>query len=334
MTSPPPSHDPFETILGQPFAVQMLRQALETDRLASAYLFEGPEGVGKQRAALALARHVVAGGNPRTAERIDRGLHPDVRIFPPREKGHGNLPVELLREEILPLARFAPFEAAATFFVFPQADRSFPLHHPEGANALLKTLEEPRPRVHFLLLAERPDRLLPTIRSRCQRVRFGRLAPEVLDRLLREAGHAPERRAIVVPLADGSAARALALADGSFEALLQEALATDEACADAETGTLSERAEAIARHPRRDAVLDVLALFYRDVAAAGLGLLGTHLALRSEEPRIVLRSERLAPGLAAERVRQLQEVTESLARNANPQITLERLLLRWRTRGA
>ncbi len=322
--------DPFEALLGQPLAARTLRRAVGSGRIASAYLFEGPDGVGKQLAAMALARHIVAGPNPRAAERIERGLHPDVRVFSPREEGHGNLPIERLREEILPLAQFAPFEAEATFFVFPRADRSFPVQHPEAANALLKTLEEPRPGVHFVLLSERPDRLLPTIRSRCQRVRFGRLPPDVLDRILERHGHPPERRALLLPLADGSASRALALADGSFEELMEEALAVDEASERGETGSLSERAEHIARHAQREAILELLALFYRDVTVAGLGVPTERLALRRHAERIALRAGRLHPGEAAERVVHLQEAVEAMARNANPQITLERLLYRWR----
>ncbi len=329
-----PLDEPLADVLGQPMAVQTLRRAVRHERLASAYLFEGPAGVGKQLAALSLARHVVAEGDPEVARRIEAGLHPDVRVFPPRDKGAGNLPVEQLREEILPLARFAPFEARATFLVFPEADRSFPVQHPEGANALLKTLEEPRPGVHFLLLSERPDRLLPTIRSRCQRVRFGRLGADVLATILRRAGHDEERIALAVALADGSAARALQLASGLFEELLEQALAIDEACATGGAGSLVEQAEAVARHEHRDALLEVLALYYRDVAAAALGEPPEQLGLSSQREAVARRAGTLPAEHAAERVRALLEAPEALARNASPQLLFEEMFLRWRLHGA
>src|SRR5690554_6974860 len=131
---------------------------------------------------MALASHAVARGDEGLLERIRRGNHPDVRVFRPRDEGARNLPVEVIREQVLPVAQFAPFEASGAFLIFPEADVSFPEAHPEAANAFLKTLEEPPKGVHFILLAERPDRLLQTTRSRCQRVRFAPLAPDLLER--------------------------------------------------------------------------------------------------------------------------------------------------------
>ena len=227
----------FDAVRGQPGAVDVLERAIAGGRVASSYLFEGPGGVGKQRAALALAKAVI-GADAALAQRIDGGSHPDVRVFPPREEGRRNIQVDTLRQEILPIAQFAPFEARAAFLIFPEADVSFPEHPPESANALLKTLEEPRPDVHFVLLSERPDRLLPTIRSRCQRVRFGRLSPELLRAILAERDVPEEARDPSIALADGRADRAIALADGEAVELLEVALEVDEACTTGGPGTL------------------------------------------------------------------------------------------------
>jgi DNA polymerase-3 subunit delta' len=157
-------------VLGQPSAVATLERALSTGRVAQAYLFAGPGGVGKSLAAQALAQAALCCEAPGRGcgqcthcTRIAQGTHPDVRVFAPRDEGHRNLQVETLREEVLPFTRFAPFEAARAFLIFPEADVSFPEHHAEAANALLKTLEEPRAQVHFVLTSDRPERLLPTI---------------------------------------------------------------------------------------------------------------------------------------------------------------------------
>ena len=161
----------FSQILAQESAVRTLRHALAQDRVAHAYLFEGPSGVGKERAALALAAALLcpnarsgAACSCNACGRIQSGVHPDVRVFRPRDEGDRNLAVEVVRSEILPFARFAPFEGEAACLIFPEADVSFPEQHAESANALLKTLEEPRTKLTFMLLSERPDRLLPTIR--------------------------------------------------------------------------------------------------------------------------------------------------------------------------
>ncbi|MET0386942.1 MAG: AAA family ATPase, partial [Polyangiales bacterium] len=192
-TEPPAALGAFAHIAEQEGAVRVLQHALDHDRVAHAYLFEGPSGVGKERVAIALActllcRTARSGQTCEcnTCQRVRAGNHPDVRVFRPRDEGDRNLQVELIRSELLPFTKFAPFEAEAACVIFPEADVSFPVHHAEAANALLKTLEEPRPRVTFLLLSERPDRLLPTIRSRCQRVRFRPLGAAALERILRE----------------------------------------------------------------------------------------------------------------------------------------------------
>ena len=132
--------DAFDAIRGQSHAVDALRRVVDRGRIASAYLFEGPSGVGKEKAALALARAVIG---EKAWPRIQSGSHPDVRIYRPRDEGHRNIRVEFLREEILRHAEYAPFEAKNSFLIFPEADVSFPEIHPESGNALLKTLEEP-----------------------------------------------------------------------------------------------------------------------------------------------------------------------------------------------
>ncbi len=315
----------FSGVEAQETAVGILERAVAGDRVASSYLFEGPSGVGKQRAAIALAQAVIDGGEA-VSRRIAEGSHPDVRVFLPREEGKRNIQVEQLREEILPFAQFAPFEARAAFLIFPEADVSFPEQPPESANALLKTLEEPRPGVHFVLLSERPDRLLPTIRSRCQRVRFGRLPNAVLEAILAEHGSEEEAREAAIALADGRADRALALASGGASALLERALTLDELTVTGGPGALVKAAEELARGDELAAVLDALVTFYRDVAAASLGLPDDALAFRHSAAQIRARAARLGAAVAADRVEALEEARVALERNANAEIVVDALL--------
>lgn len=334
----------FAGIEAQLSAVRVLEHALESERLAQAYLFAGPDGVGKQKAAIALAKAALCasrgahdgGAACDICSRIDSGLHPDVRVFAPRDEGDRNLQVEYLRNEVLPLTKFAPFEGKKAFFIFPEADLSFPPHHAEAANAMLKTLEEPRPAVCFVLLSGRPDRLLPTILSRCQRVRFGALGHKALDRILAEHAVAEEMRGPAIALAGGSASRALSLAaDGRAQHMLDWALrihgvlggtiAGGLGAAGRDAGAVLELSEELSRSDERDLVLESLASFYRDVAGHALGL--GEEELRFRHPGVAAAAQQLPAGAAAARVSAISKLFDDLMRNANAQIALDGFLL-------
>jgi DNA polymerase-3 subunit delta' len=322
-------------ITGQERACAQLERALRGDRLGQAYLFVGPSGVGKQLTALALARTALCEARGadacercETCRRISMGVHPDVRVFGPRDEGKRNLPVDYVRSEILPFAKFAPFEADRAFVIFPEADVSFPVEHPESANALLKTLEEPRPRVCFVLTSERADRLLSTIRSRCQRVRFGRLPTDTVARLLAARGVEEATARTAAGLSGGRMDRALLLCDADrARELLEAALRIDELLWERRTVGLLEVAERLAKSEERALMLETLRAFYRDVAAAGLGLPKEALSFTHEHARIASVAARVTPATAALRVQALLELDERLSRNANAELSLDGLLL-------
>jgi DNA polymerase-3 subunit delta' len=329
----------FDGIAAQDGALRVLQHALQKDRVAHAYLFEGPSGVGKERAAIALACALLcakarAGESCACngCERVRAGKHPDVRVFRPRDEGDRNLQVELIRTELLPFTKFAPFEAEAACVIFPEADVSFPIHHAEAANALLKTLEEPRPRVTFLLLSERPDRLLPTIRSRCQRVRFRPLPSSTLASIMASHDIPEAVRAPAVALSQGRADRALALsADNLVEKLVDFVLRVDEAVASAKPGDLLDLAHELADNDQLELLLSALSLFYRDVA---------HIALQTPEPNLsfphlmsalTARAQSLGALACAERVAAIAAAGEAIDRNANAEIALDALLFGFAT---
>jgi DNA polymerase-3 subunit delta' len=317
----------LDSVRAQDGAVRALRRAREHGRVASAYIFDGPSGVGKESAALAFATDVVAGGDPHILDRIEAQAHPDVRVFGPRDEGKRNIQVEILRNEILPLAQFAPFEASSTFFIFPEADVSFPVFQPEAANALLKTLEEPRPNVHFILTSERPDSLLPTIRSRCQRIRFARLPVAVLRDILQSEGVAEDSIATAIALSAGRADVALALGkDGAVDALTDLMISVDDAVRGSGPGALVEMSEHLARRDDLELALLTLQAFYRDVAVASLGLPVEGLGFSSRGAELQRRIGSVSSSAAAARVSLIHDCVRSMQKNANTQVALDSLL--------
>ncbi len=189
---------PFSHILGQDTAIGTLVRALGPGRVHHAYRFEGPPGVGKELAAVALSQALVCtGGDPLGCGRCDAcrraaatlgrrpaaPLHPDVQDrrgeLLPRRRRSGRSRDELTEISVdqVRIHRARPRRLPA-----PRGARSG-VHRPRrartssvgAANAFLKTLEEPRPGTHFILLTSRGDRLLNTIRSRTLPVRFAPL---------------------------------------------------------------------------------------------------------------------------------------------------------------
>lgn len=225
---------PFSKILGQDEAKKTLTHALQQGRVHHAYRFEGPDGVGKEMTALALAQALVCtGGDPlgcghcdacrRTVtfseERPQVPRHPDVifverALYPPQTIGRSTeelqqISVQQIRRIVLPHASYAPHEGKARIFIIRRAEEL----GIEAANALLKTLEEPRRGTFFILLTSRPDRLLDTIRSRTLKLRFGPLSDPVLHQILNEKGMPSDKQDLAIELAAGSARAALDLAD-------------------------------------------------------------------------------------------------------------------------
>ena len=192
----------FDGLVGQPLAVDLLEAALQQKRLAPAYLFAGPEGVGRRLAALRFLEGVLSEGVgcERARRRLEDRNHPDLVWIEPTFQHQGRLltrdeaveagvnrrtPPQLRLEQIRGVRRALgrqPVESPRGMVVIESTEAMAEA----AANALLKTLEEPGHGLLILLTAA-PERLLSTIRSRCQLIRFVRLdrpsVAEVLRRL-------------------------------------------------------------------------------------------------------------------------------------------------------
>jgi DNA polymerase-3 subunit delta' len=207
----------WEATEGHPHARAVLGAALPPDGSPShAYLFEGPAGSGKEDVARAFAAALLADGAADAASATARavsGAHPDLTWVAPTSSA--GLLVGDVSEAVVGASSHTPFEASRRVFVVEQADTL----NDQAANRMLKTLEEPPPYAHLVLLTERPGKVLPTIASRCQRVRFDAPSPAAIAQRLERQGVAPEQAAACARLALGDLRRAAALALGDGPAL-------------------------------------------------------------------------------------------------------------------
>lgn len=200
-----------------PHARAVLRSALGPPIEAShAYLFHGPAGAGKRDIARAFAAALLSDGAPdpgSARERALRGAHPDLTWVAP--SGAHEMRVQDIDEPVVAAAAHTPFEARRRVFVIEDADTM----GDATANRLLKTLEEPSPHAHLILLTTRPGEVMETIVSRCQRVRFDPAGVEAIAARLMRQGVAPEAADACARLALGDGERALELAVGQGPAL-------------------------------------------------------------------------------------------------------------------
>jgi DNA polymerase-3 subunit delta' len=226
----------FRDVIGHRRLVGLLGRSIRQDSLPPSLIFAGPRGVGKRLVALAAAQalncpHATdndACGTCSTCTRIVRGVHPAVLIFEPGESG--SIKIEQIRD-VIDLVAYRPFEGRRRLVIIDDADALVPA----AQNALLKTLEEPPSSSGFILVTSRPDTLLATVRSRCQRLRFSALdAEDVATALMRQGRSEPEARAVAAT-ADGSIGRALESAsshlvdarDGALRVLAHAAAVED-----------------------------------------------------------------------------------------------------------
>ena len=222
----------FSELQGQPLAQRLLIAALQNHRLAPAYLFSGPDGVGRRLAALRFLEGLLGGGDavPRERRRLEERNHPDLLWVEPTYNHQGRLipqseaesmgvskrtPPQVRLEQIRELSRFLarqPLQSPRGLVILEQPEAMA-----EGAaNALLKTLEEPGHGL-LILLSAAPERLLTTIRSRCQQIRFTRLSEKCMRSVL---GQLPDGKGEEALAMAASHPELLALAGGSPGALM------------------------------------------------------------------------------------------------------------------
>jgi len=200
-------------ILGQEPVVRFFTKAIASQRLHQAYLFTGQEGVGKETTAKAIVYHLFCEfskedpcGACSACQRLDKGVHPDLLIVEPEKREIKIGQVRALEKEL----HYRPVNAEYKVVIIKSAERL----NPEAGNALLKSLEEPPSYVIFFLLTVNASRLLPTIVSRCQLIRFRPISKRIIKDYLIERAALDEGFAdTLAELSAGSLGRAVELAE-------------------------------------------------------------------------------------------------------------------------
>ena len=333
----------FSNVIGHRRLVALLSRAIARDTLPPALLLAGPAGVGKRRVAIAVARAINcleprttnelerdACGKCASCRRIERATHPDVIVIEPGDSG--SIKIEAVRD-VIDRASYRPFEGRRRVVIIDEADA---LVVP-AQNALLKTLEEMPAASIFLLVSSIPDALLPTVRSRCPRLRFGSLAPaEVSQALVRDHRFSEADARAAAADANGSVGRALAGDSADLTAarddarrMLEQSARTAEPARrlDAVKDLSGTKGTSAADRDQMAACLRALASLLRD-----LGIVATHadrrmLANADLEPHL----EKLTSAFDHERSLRayaaVDKALDALKRNASPKVVADWLVL-------
>jgi DNA polymerase-3 subunit delta' len=347
---------PLRDIVGHRRLVTLLSRAIARGTLPPSLLFAGPDGIGKRRVALAIAEvvncltpkgpGVVAGaglgetapdtlaldacGECASCKRIARGVHLDVIVIAPGDSG--SIKIEQVRD-VIDRADYRPFEGKRRVVIIDDAEALVPA----AQNALLKTLEEPPSASIFILVSSMPDALLPTVVSRCPRLRFAPLpAAEVATVLIDHHEYTEADARAAAADADGSIARALAAdstdlveaREGAERLLEHAARGTDPVRRlDAAKDLITTRGGTPAEREQLGALLRALSSLLRDVSILALGGDRRMIGNTDLEPRLAS----LARAYDARRTEQaygaVDEALLALKGNASPKVVADWLVL-------
>lgn len=244
-------------------------RSVKAGRIAHAFLLSGPHGTGKRTCANYLTQTILCAspqapcGQCPACKKVLAGLHPDVHVVGEEEKSISVDSIRALRDQLA----LRPFEADRHIALIPRADQMTA----QAQNALLKTLEEPAGGNVFFLLTDQPGAMLPTIVSRCRRLRFSPVSVEACAEILAEKGVEPGRARLAAACAQGAVGRALEIAgDEDYLPLREKALSSLKALSGGKAGVaraisfLGEGKSAAARAPEWLEILEVVA---RDLMA-------------------------------------------------------------------
>jgi len=331
-------------VFGQQRAVDALRSALKTSAIHHAYVFGGPEGVGKELCAIGFAQGLLCREKPSegcgecsTCTRILRRSHPDVTWILPQEEmiarglasrsEFSNTPSRDIRVDQIRMLQerlaLRPLEGSRKIAIIASADQM----NAQAQNAFLKTLEEPPPGSVLILIASSPERLLATIRSRCSKVNFGPLPADFISRRLQaELELDPQTGQLAALMAEGSLSRALEL-DMDALSRRREIITLFEAALRQQPMALLQFAETFgASREVAQEVIAVLRVWLRDLVAVQSG--SAHLRYADLREMADQSSAKQPNAELHRRWDLLARAAEAICeRNGSPRLQLERMLI-------
>jgi DNA polymerase-3 subunit delta' len=327
----------FRQVLGQDRVISHLKTARQKGRLAHAYLFLGPEGVGRASTARALAAALNcltpledgdACGVCASCRRLSAGTHPDFLVIEPTESLQ--IKIEQIRE-FCRLTSYPPLGDGWRVALIKPAE----VMNDAAANALLKTLEEPPERHLLVLTAQVEADLLPTIVSRCHKLAFAPLPAALVARELETRRHlSPAQAQLLAALSGGSLGRALMLDPETILAQRQQVLDDLKTLSGGSAGALLDWGQRLAKNRSDlDNFLSLAQLWYRDLLLCHFQAPASLLAHQDLQADLSQAAAATPPATWFHKFSALGTAQRHLQANLNPELTLDILGLRLQRRG-
>ena len=317
----------FSDIQGHESVKSGLIHAMQTGRLHHAILMTGVAGIGKSMLARAFIQAVmceqstpealVRCGTCRNCLRIAKGMHPDVIEI---DESTATIKIEVIRDLQQRLS-FAPYESDRRFVIIQDVHKM----QDAAANCLLKTLEEPEAHTTFFLITSQVQRILPTIVSRCQVIRFAPFNFEEVSHFLESRGVSPESANQTAAMAGGSLGAGLELSAGDYKTEVIEAFEKILHVGSTLDG-FGVASELKGKKSMSDPILSLLQIYLRDMLVLKL-VPGAPVILRHYRPLMESRIANVTEKNIQRASQLVQEINEAFLGNVNELVAWERLVL-------
>lgn len=321
----------FADIVGHEQIIQHLKNAIQTDKISHAYIFNGPDQSGKKMLAeaFAMALQCETGGSEpclacRSCKQALNHNQPDI-VYVTHEKPN-TVSVAEIRSQLVNDIDVKPYGSKYKVYIVDEAEKM----NPQAQNALLKTIEEPPSYAVILLLTSNADAFLPTILSRCVTLNLKVVADHKIKSFLMEQWRVPDYQAdVCVAFAQGNVGKAIALASSdSFGELKASAIQLLKRCHDIELYEFKEAIKQIGEYKLQiEDYLDIMMIWYRDILVYKATTDVNRLIFKDEVYEIKRQASKSSYSGVEAVLEGLEKAKLRLRANVNFDLVMELLLL-------
>ena len=371
----------LQNIIGQDQAISRLMRNISAGRLHHALMFTGPAGVGRRTTALALGKLLLcekpqtipnagklaslddseqlrlACGQCESCRLFEGGTHPDFHLVykelaryhedsSVRNRVMQDLGIPVIRKHLIAPATRSATKGVGKVFVVLETE----LINTAAQNALLKTLEEPPAGVTIILICQRPEQMLPTVRSRCAKIGFGQLPADFITHMLSQNAVTPQEAQFWARFTEGSIGRTLKLSSAGMYDIKREVITSIAALKPAGDAALGERlakmtdqiadahvklvkkkdsanlSKTLATRQATGTMLELISSAFSDALRLSAGLTGE--PINSDQPSDVQTlAQKFSPNQLAEIIEQLSDFEKLLWRNINAKVVWDNVVI-------